>query len=66
MVGKFVGKDSRNHINHGVWLWARRAERLHDLASWAADAGGYEFDTQAFTEGINEALAPESPKGVQK
>jgi hypothetical protein len=66
MVGKFVGKDSRNHINHGVWLWARRAESLRDLASWAADAGGYEFDTQAFTEGIKEALAAGSSKDVQK
>ena len=41
MIGKFVGKDSRNHINHGLWLWARTHADLSAAAKSLADSGGY-------------------------
>ncbi|MFF7566643.1 hypothetical protein ACFZB4_42640 [Streptomyces pseudovenezuelae] len=55
MIGKFTGKDSRNHINHGIWLWARDKNRLLDLAR-AAARQGYEFNLQEFEIGIQAAL----------
>ena len=39
MIGKFVGKDSYNHINHGIWLWVREREELPALADWAKKSG---------------------------
>ena len=59
MVGKFVGKDSRNHINHGMWLWARSEVGLHKLAEWAATKGGYTFDLETFQRGLDVALERE-------
>jgi hypothetical protein len=44
MVGKFVGKGSDNHIDHGIWLWARDERKLCDLADWAVSKG-YSLDT---------------------
>ena len=60
MVGKFVGKDSRNHINHGMWLWARSEYGLYHLAEWAAAKGGYIFDITAFKCGLDAALERDS------
>lgn len=56
MVGKFVGKDSRNHINHGIWIWARRAEDLKDLAESAVSQMGYELNLDVTRESIDSAL----------
>lgn len=56
MVGKFVGKDSQNHINHGIWLWARNVEDLPRLADWAATSGGYQFESALFIRALNSAL----------
>ncbi|MCI3277020.1 hypothetical protein [Streptomyces cylindrosporus] len=56
MIGKFIGKDSRNHINHGIWLWARDKYDLPKLAE-KANNRGYPFDDlDAFLEGIRTAL----------
>lgn len=55
MIGKFTGKDSQNHINHGVWLWARQAEDLLRLAE-IAHQQGYQFDLALFQAGIRAAL----------
>lgn len=60
MVGKFVGKDSQNHINHGIWIWARDMDALSDLAYWAATAGGYEFDSAKFIEVLNSVVGQAS------
>lgn len=56
MAGKFVGKDSRNHINHGIWLWARSEKGLYSLADWAASEGGYSFELVEFKKGLDAAL----------
>lgn len=56
MVGKFIGKDSRNHINHGMWLWARSENGLYELADWAATRGGYGFDVVMFKCGLDAAI----------
>ncbi|GLP67357.1 MULTISPECIES: hypothetical protein [unclassified Streptomyces] len=56
LIGKFTGKDSRNHINHGIWLWARRDADLPNLAREAKRLG-YKFDMEAFVAGIEAALA---------
>lgn len=61
MIGKFTGKDSRNHINHGIWLWARKEHDLLKLADIASERG-YQFDDlEAFKEGIRTALSQTSP-----
>ena len=39
MVGKFVGKDSKAHVNHGIWLWARESNELYAAADWAGEEG---------------------------
>jgi hypothetical protein len=57
MIGKFVGKDSHNHINRGIWLWAHDVQGLYTLADWAASKGGYSFDLSEFKQGLNGALA---------
>jgi hypothetical protein len=57
LVGKFVGKDSRNHINHGIWLWARKKDDLYRLADWTCSKGGYAFDISDFKSGLDAALA---------
>jgi len=46
MVGKFVGKDSAGHVNHGLWLWARNADRVRKVAEWAATQGGIRLTCQ--------------------
>jgi hypothetical protein len=56
MAGKFVGKDSKNHINHGIWLWAHTEQGLYELADWAASKGGYSFDLARFKHGLDVAL----------
>lgn len=63
MVGKFLGKDRNNHVNHGVWLWAREPEELPGLASWAKEVAGYDFDLQRFAMGIKDGLARLSSQG---
>lgn len=55
MVGKFVGADSENHVNHGVWFWARRPDDLPGLATWAHDSCGYGFDKDAVLAGLARA-----------
>jgi len=55
MVGKFVGKDSRNHVNHGIWLWCRSEEGLYNLADWAASRGGYRVDAAYLKAGLDAA-----------
>jgi hypothetical protein len=57
MVGKFVGKDSKNHINHGIWLWSRTEGGLYNLIDWAAGKGGYKFDSAKFRTELDYALA---------
>jgi hypothetical protein len=44
MGGKFLGMDSANHINHGIWLWARKPEQLLPLAERMNERFGYDFD----------------------
>ena len=56
MVGKFVGKDAQNHINHGIWLWARTRDELYALADWAASNGGYILDSTDLKRRIDMAL----------
>lgn len=55
MIGKFIGRDSRNHINHGIWLWARSGESLLSLVDEALEAG-YVFDAAAYKDRIRHDL----------
>ena len=55
MIGKFVGKDSDSHINHGIWLWARKKEELYAAARWA-DKKGYIPDNIQLNAWLNAAL----------
>jgi hypothetical protein len=57
MVGKFIGKDSRNHVNHGIWLWARNPNDLPALAEWSAKEGGYKFDYIKVRDSIRRTLS---------
>lgn len=57
MVGKFVGKDSKNHINHGIWLWSRAEYGLDNLVDWAADTGGYRINSEQLKSELHAALA---------
>lgn len=45
ILGKFLGKSRNNHINHGVWLWAREREELLPLARYMIRAG-YKFELE--------------------
>lgn len=56
MIGKFVGKDSRNHVNHGIWIWARRAEDLKELAESAVSELGYRLNLDVARASIDSAL----------
>jgi hypothetical protein len=56
MVGKFVGKDSENHINHGIWLWTRDEANLPGLLAWASTRGGYSFDKDRMLKALRRAL----------
>jgi hypothetical protein len=62
MVGKFIGKDSQNHINHGLWFWSRPESDLAALVTWADKEGRYEFDVTAFKRGIKTALSGRSER----
>lgn len=57
MAGKFVGRDSRNYINHGIWLWARTEKELNNikLVTLAADFG-YVSDIDALRVRLGAAL----------
>lgn len=55
MAGKFVGKDSQNHINHGIWLWGRTEKDLHEMVARAVKLG-YASDAVALTERLYAAL----------
>ena len=56
MVGKFAGKDSHNHINHGIWLWARTEGGLYSIADWAATNGGYVSDASELKSRLDAAV----------
>lgn len=66
MVGKFAGKGSDNHIDHGIWLWVRDSQkpddkqRLYDLVNWAADKekGGYLLDAAGVRQELRRLLRP--------
>lgn len=66
MVGKFVGKDSANHVNHGVWIWARHEANLESLAEWTYNKAGYEFDLDKFRQGVEAARADQLTVDVRK
>jgi hypothetical protein len=57
MVGKFIGKDSENHVNHGIWLWTRDEADLIKLLHWAGARGGYSFSKESMSKGLRSALA---------
>jgi hypothetical protein len=69
LVGKFAGKDSSNHINHGLWLWARTQDGLYSIANWTATIGGYGStasrpgpDASALKARLDDAFAKSSIK----
>ena len=55
MAGKFVGKDSGNHINHGIWLWARTEHELKEVANYAVNSG-YAPDIGELTARLDHRL----------
>jgi len=61
MAGKFVGKDSNNHINHGIWLWAKGKgkdkgkEGLENAAEWAKGKG-YISNKKEFSVRLENAM----------
>jgi hypothetical protein len=59
MVGRFVGKDSNNRVNHGIWLWARNNEGLHKVAEWAVQSGGYALSLAALKSSIDATVMRE-------
>lgn len=55
MAGKFVGKDSGGHINHGLWLWAQTADELYQVVEWAAERK-YVSNATKFRTRLNAVL----------
>jgi len=57
MVGKFLGRNSKNYVNHGIWLWSQTPDGLPEVLNKALVKDGYPIDKPNIGKRLDEALA---------